>query len=108
MSIWAKEGSPSRARTANRHAAIRSAVPEYLEALAMPGDHGHGFDNDQGTIPAQPEFAEDDPENAIAGSKPTGLPSQLADCELLAQGSVLQGQGRPGHEHGPEEAEQCR
>lgn len=36
-----------------------------LQVKAVPGDHGLGIDDKQGTLPAGPERPEGDPEGAI-------------------------------------------
>jgi hypothetical protein len=81
-------------------------VPEHPDSLPVPGGHGLRLDDDQRPIPGGPRPTEDDPEDAISGPKPWLLLKHLVEGELLAQGCVLHGQGRSGHEPGSKNAEQ--
>ena len=68
------------------------------EALAVPGDHGLGCDDDQCTIPAGPQPTKENPEDSVACPKSRVLLIPLVDHELLTHGQVLQ------REVGPEQA----
>ena len=83
----------------------RPATPEHLEALAMPGDHGLGPDDDERAGPVGPEPAESDPEYSLARPQPNVPLRPQVDRELLAQGRILQGQGGSRHQGCPQAGE---
>jgi hypothetical protein len=85
--------------------ATRTTSPEQREGLAVPGDHGFGSDDEQGTLPVGPEIPKNDPEGAVLRPEPNPLLSPLVDGELLAKSRVLQGESRARSERRLDEAE---
>ena len=86
-----------------------SLKPWRCQAITVFPCRGHGgCDDDQGTFPARPELPENDPEGTVLCPEPNTPLSPLVDGELLSQGGVLDGQGRPRQEGGPNETEQGR
>ncbi len=55
----------------------------------MPPDHGYGFDDNQSVGPARPDMAKQNPEQSVAVTEPGPWSSLLHDCELLAEGGIL-------------------
>ena len=77
-----------------------------LEASTVPAEYGGRFDDDERAGPVRPEPMEDDPEEAIFGTKSSTPVSPLVDGELLTQGGVLQRQACPRHQRGAREREE--
>lgn len=85
-----------------------SAAPDQPEPSAVPGDHGLGSNDDQGSLPAGPQPSEQDPEGAIAASQSGMLPITLVDRELLAECEVLQCEVCPGTQERPQQGDEKR
>ena len=79
--------------------------PVELETLAVPGQDRGGLDDGQAGPPTGPEVGQPDPEpeDPVPSSEPWSGDGALKDRELMAQGHVLEGDGRRPEEHGAEE-----
>ena len=57
--------------------------PKQSESLAMPGDDGFRFDNDESRPPPGPEAKEPSPEQSVPGSKSWAIGGTLQDDDLV-------------------------
>jgi hypothetical protein len=55
----------------------------------MPPDDSFGFDDDESLSPARPDLAKQNPEEPVATPESRPWSALLQDCELLAQGGIL-------------------
>ena len=69
----------------------------------MPGQDRGGLDDGQAGPPTGPDVGQPDPEDPVPASEPGLGDGALKDRELMAQGQVLEGDGRRPEEHGAEE-----
>jgi len=82
--------------------------PEQPEALAVPGNDGFRFDDDERRSPVAPELLQPGPEVSIRGSVFWALHRALQNGKLMPQSENLGLKGNAAAEEGPEGREQGR
>jgi hypothetical protein len=97
---------PSDLGTSARTPALRLPSPEEAERLAMPGDDGLGFDDDEALSPARKAVENEGPEGSVPrGQGKVGWLRPEEDTDLMAKGQVLGDQGGARTKKGAEGAE---
>jgi hypothetical protein len=89
-------------RAADR-ASLGLPSPVEPEALAVPGEDGAGLNDDETRAPTRPQAREPDPEDPVPSSEPRAADRALEHPELVAQGKILEGDGRRAEVQGAEE-----
>jgi hypothetical protein len=81
--------------------------PEQAEAGPVPPDHGVWLDNDKHVRPARPEPGKHEPEGAVTLAQARAAGCALEVGQLLAQGEVLDCEGRAGAEGGTQRSKEA-
>ena len=69
-------------------------------------DHGFWLDDVERFTPARPKTTEQIPERSVAPTQTGTARISLEDLDLVAEGGVFEGQGRPSSERRQQEAQE--
>jgi len=72
-----------------RRAWLAQLSPVVAKALALPGDHRPGLDEDQGIKPTPPKPGQPPPEHPIGPPEARAIDSLFVDRQLVPQGQVF-------------------